>query len=115
MGHIAGVAEWGLLGWLAAIALLVGYRCLHGGIGLAGILAHDEHHHAQARPAPERVQLLLMFLFALVAYARLALKAAPDSHDLPEVPSELLVLFAGSHTIYLSGKLTRALHSRKRG
>ena len=83
-----------------------------GGILLSGILAQSAEDNAQRRPSPERVQLLLMFLFALVAYARLALNAA-HGPSLPEVPNELLVLFAGSNGIYLSAKLGRTILSNR--
>ena len=113
LAEIATLTERGLLCWLGAMALLVLYRCLTGGILLSGILAQSAEDNAQRRPSPERVQLLLMFLFALVAYARLALNAAHGHAlaSLPEVPNELLVLFAGSNGIYLSAKLGRTILS----
>ena len=112
LAEIATLTERGLLCWLGAMALLVLYRCLTGGIALSGILAQSAEDNAQRRPSPERVQLLLMFLFALVAYARLALNAA-QGPSLPEVPNELLVLFAGSNGIYLSAKLGRTILSNR--
>ena len=115
LAEISALTEWGLLCWLGAMALLVLYRCLNGGISLSGILAQDAEHNAQGRPSPERVQLLAMFLFALVAYAKLALEAA-HGHvltSLPDVPNELLVLFAGSNGIYLSAKLGRTILSNR--
>ena len=115
LAAIATLTEWGLLCWLGAMALLVLYRCLNGGISLSGILAQDAEHNTQGRPSPERVQLLVMFLFALVAYARLALDAAHGHalNSLPEVPGELLVLFAGSNGVYLSVKLGRIITSNR--
>jgi len=113
---IAALAEKGLLLWLAAMALIVGWRCLTGDINLSGVLAHDSKDLAEGRPAPERVQLLLGFAFALVAYARLALSAQDLDGTLPvhlpEVPTELMLLFAGSHSIYLAGKLGRTITRR---
>jgi len=113
MGMLGTAMLWGLGGWFVAAAGLIGYRCLNGGIGLNGMLAHDGEAQADHRPAPDRIQMLVMFLFALVAYGRLALTAA-TSHSMPPVPPELVALLAGSHGIYLSGKLTRALQGRKK-
>lgn len=111
---LAYLAEKGLLYWLAAMALVVGWRCLDGSINLAGMLAHDIRDQADQRPAPDRVQLLVSFIFAVVAYARLTLAGtqgpdAPLPTHLPEAPNELVLLFAGSHSIYLIGKFRRSL------
>jgi hypothetical protein len=110
---LAYFAEKGLLLWLAAMALVVGWRCLDGNINLAGMLAHDAKDQADQRPAPDRVQLLVSFVFAVIAYARLALAATQASDaalptHLPEAPNELVLLFAGSHSIYLIGKYRRS-------
>lgn len=113
MGMLAIATTWGLCGWFAALGIVIAFRCLSGDVGLAGILAHDAAGQAEGRPAPERVQLLVMFLFALVAYGRIAL-SAPSGHAMPPVPPELMALLGGSHSIYLSGKLTRALQGRKK-
>lgn len=113
MGMLAHLMVWGLSGWLAAIAILVAYRCLNGGVGLAGMLAQDTQGQAEGRPTPERVQLLVMFLIALIGYAKIALEAKVTG-KMPEVPPELMALLAGSHGIYLSGKLTRVLQGRRR-
>ncbi|HWA04683.1 MAG TPA: hypothetical protein VG819_14275 [Rhizomicrobium sp.] len=116
---LAELAEKFLLVWLALMAAVVGLRCIHGDINLAGLLAHDSSDLADARPAPERVQLLASFLFALIAYARLALDATQGANadlpvQLPEAPAGLVLLLAGSQSIYLTGKLGRALTRRRR-
>ena len=111
---LAYLAEKGLLFWLAAMALVVGWRCINGSINVAGMLADNSKAQADQRPAPDRVQLLVSFIFAVVAYARLAL-ASTQGHDaalptqLPEAPNELVMLFAGSHSIYLIGKYRRSI------
>jgi hypothetical protein len=115
----AQFAEKGLMLWLALMALAIGWRCLSGGIGLGGILAHDACDCEEQRPAPERVQLLIAFVFALAAYARLAIQSsgaqgAAPSLSLPEAPNELVALFLGSHSVYLAGKFGRSLARRGR-
>ncbi|HVV65104.1 MAG TPA: hypothetical protein VHC42_06530 [Rhizomicrobium sp.] len=114
---LAQIAEKGLMLWLALMALAIGWKCLSGGIGLGGILAHDACDCDEQRPAPERVQMLIAFVFALAAYARLAIQSsqapgAPLAASLPEAPNELVALFLGSHSIYLAGKFGRSLARR---
>jgi hypothetical protein len=116
---LAEIAEKGLVIWLALLAVVVGMRCMRGDINLAGLLAHDTADLGDARPAPERVQLLVAFVFALVAYARLTLHAtqgadAPLPTQLPEAPTELVMLLGGSQSIYLAGKLGRSILRRGR-
>jgi len=113
MGMLTTAMIWGLCGWLIAIVFVVLNRCLNGGIGLSGMLAENAQAQTDGRPAPERVQLLVMFLIALIGYAQIALRAKVGK-EMPAVPPELMVLLAGSHGIYLSGKLTRALLHNKR-
>ena len=104
----AEIVCYAVFGWLGAMAFLVAYRCLHGGINLNGLLARSPRQATAGIASPERVQLLFAFLVAVIAYARLVLKAAVGGHALtalPPVPNELIALFIGSHTIYLGGKL----------
>ncbi|MBV9991360.1 MAG: hypothetical protein JOZ72_08695 [Alphaproteobacteria bacterium] len=110
---LASIVENALLAWLAAMMALVAWRCLTGRIDLSGLLAGSG---ADRRPTPERVQLLLGILIAAFAYAQLALAQtqapnAPPTRTMPEVPNEILLLFAGSHSLYLVGK-HRRLQSR---
>ena len=103
---VAAILKVALLWWVGAMLVLVAYRCLTGGIRLGGLFEHRDTEGGALHFAPERVQLLLMFLFALAAYAKLGLEA---HGRLPDVPNELLLPLAGSHAIYLSGKARRML------
>jgi hypothetical protein len=108
----ARLAEGALFVWLAALAVLIIWRALTGGINLFGILAHSEQHLADGRPAAERIQLVIAFVAAVVVYVRAALLQTPDAHEatvthLPCAGPQLIALFAASHGIYLSGKLGR--------
>jgi len=112
---IAVWTEAALLFWLAALAVLIVWGALTGGINLFGILAHSEQHLADGRPAAERVQLLVAFITAVAVYIRDAMLQTPDAHatvvtHLPCAPPQLIALFAASHGIYLSGKLGRFLN-----
>lgn len=107
---IAQGVEQVLLYWLAAIAVLVLYRCLTGDVNVGGMLCHDDN----SAVAADRAQLLFVFLLTLATYARTAIAStqgivAPLPTKLPEAPTELVALFGASHTIYLSGKLGRFL------
>jgi hypothetical protein len=113
IGGIANILEHALLYWLVVLGILVLYRCATGGINLSGVLAQDERRSTLGAPAPERVQLIAAFFFAVIAYARLALVKTQGIHgapatSLPEAPKELIALFVASHAIYLTGKFGRA-------
>jgi len=98
-GHLAvDLLRYGLLLWLAALVVPIVYRLLNGGINVSGMLAQDVEGRDRGDAPPERVQFIVGILFA-------PLKA------LPEVPQNLLLLFGGSHVIYLSGKLGRTLRN----
>jgi hypothetical protein len=111
----ARLAEGALFVWLVALAVLIAWRALTGGINLFGILAHNEQHLAQGRPAAERVQLLVAFIAAVAVYVRDAMLQTPDANatmvtHLPCAEPQLIALFAASHGIYLSGKIGRFLN-----
>lgn len=99
-----------LLVWLGALGALLAYRTLTGQLSATGLLAHDLSDQSETT-TPERLQLLVAFLFALGGYVVHALHAPGTPTSLPEVPNALLVLLGGSHAIYLSGKLGR--HRRR--
>lgn len=119
-GRLANLTETALLWWLGAMLALVLWRALSGSIAISGMLAHDAKAARDGRPAPERVQLLATFLFALAAYVRLALTHTElgGAHPaLPDVSAKFISLFAASHSIYLGGKLGRhvipGIHKRR--
>ena len=111
---ISRILEGGLLVWVGALALVLSYRILTQRVPTRGFLNLEIQGRSTGRLAPDRVQLLAAFAVALAGYAFHALAAGPPHIDaasglpsMPEVPQSLLVLFAGSHAIYLSGKLGR--------
>lgn len=109
LADLAYGVEHVLLYWLAAVAVLVLYRCLTGDVNVSGMLSHDD----DSAVAADRAQLLFVFLLTLGTYARSALATqgfdAPLPSKLPEAPTELVALFGASHTVYLSGKFGRFL------
>ena len=101
---------------LLGLAALVGYQMLTGQINTAGLL-RDKGNNLAAQAgepgtgelSPGRIQLLLLTLFGAASYLSLVAKSvAADENALPAVPEELLLLFGGSHLVYLGGK-TRSM------
>ena len=96
-----------LAGWLALLAVLIFYRLVTGGIRTQGLLSRV----IDGRPVPERVQILVSSVVVIVGYALTVLQEVSNAttplKSLPDVPTELIVIFAGSQAIYLSGKLSR--------
>lgn len=105
---VAQYMEMLLLTWLAAIAFLVLYRMLSGGIRLDGLLASAPNGPV----SPERMQLMIASMIAVGGYVLTTFAAMENSTQslsaLPDVPTELIVLFGGSQTFYLMGKFIRA-------
>src|SRR3954468_6103087 len=95
-----------LRAWLLALAALVAYRMLTGRIRLAGLLSADGD-----RFSPERLQMLLMTLGTLGAFAESALSQG----RLPVLPGGLVGTLGASHLVYLGGKLWRRFANARRG
>lgn len=103
----AALAAWLTAAWFAALAALVGYRALSGGIALGGLLSTD----GAGAVDPERVQLVIVTLLGAAYYARSAVASAGDPAlaVLPEIPADVLAVIVGSQFLYLGGKLGRRL------
>lgn len=102
------ILEFLLLAWLAAVAGLVAYKMLTGGIRLDGLLSAD----GTTPVSVERVQLLIGTISAAGGYLIVAVKAAREAapgtlNALPDFPVSLLVLFGGSSSFYLMSKFIR--------
>jgi len=103
---LAQVFEYGLLYWLTAMAAIVVYRLFNGRINMGGLLGQGPEGGVTA----ERVQMLFAFIIGVGGYVQLTLATlggADPSPHFPEAPRELVGLFAGSHAVYLTGKLGR--------
>ena len=82
--------------WLAAVVILIAYRILTGRISLQGLFTMDGDQFS-----PERLQLILVTVGLLAAYAQQALGAGL----MPPVSSVVIAVFAASHAVYLGGKV----------
>jgi hypothetical protein len=91
--------------WLAATGLLIGYRLLVGQISLGGILTVEGETFS-----PSRLQLLIVTVSGLAAYAAASLNA----HAMVPLQNELIAAFAVSHAFYLGPKAYRAFFSNSK-
>lgn len=105
LARLVALEMWGFgIGLMGAVL----YQMVTGGINLEGLLRSKSRATGDAgRISPPRVQLLMLSMAAAFGYVALLPDAAPGS--LPEVPTELLLLFGGSASIYLGGKGTPLL------
>ncbi len=90
--------------WLAAIGTLVIYRTFTGQIQLDGLLTTDGNTFSGSR-----LQLLILTVGGLVAYATASLTA----HKLLPIQDGTVVLFAASHATYLAAKTHWAFFKRQ--
>lgn len=108
----AAVTGWVITVWLAALAAIIGFRLLNGQISMVGLL-----RTATGQPVdPERVQLLMGTLFGVAYYAGICMQrvTTDPTLGLPNVPDTVLILLAGSQSLYLGGKITRHVVQRSR-
>jgi hypothetical protein len=105
MDELVILARWGAFSFLTALAAIVLYKVMTGGIPLDGLLTGDRSNGTQYLSIG-RGQLLLFTLLTAARYLKQV--AANPSTSLPDVPPDMLAMLGGSQLIYLAGK-TRAL------
>jgi hypothetical protein len=101
MQQFAQIFGYCLLAWLFALAAIIALRMLSGKIPVQGILTT-----AGGDADPERVQSLLVTAFVIGALIT-DLPGSVERRSLPEIPQSLLLLLAGSNSLYLGGKIAR--------
>ena len=99
--QLAAVARVEILILLGAMAILVFYKGMILGPGLASVLTDNPGGPIQS----ERLVLFLVTLFGAGQY--LSQIAQSDGNSLPEVPVALLALFGASNGVYLGAKQFR--------
>ena len=104
MPDFTNLISWEVLLFLLALFGIVAVQLLTGQIETKKLLAKKE---GDGSFSPERVQLLLATIAAAFGYLSQVLK---DPTQFPQVPQSWLVLFGGSHTLYLGRRfyLTRS-------
>ena len=95
-------------GFIAALAAIVAYRLLTGGINVTNLLGRKGASTAPV--SPERVQLLISTLVAGAMYLSEAIDLR-GLHRMPDVSTSTLALVGASHGTYLLSK-AMALYSR---
>lgn len=104
MRHLpADILATGLQLWLAVLAVIVAMRVLRGG-GIAEMVTTRKGGGID----PDRVQSLLIFLFAAGTLIVGAFDPEAPRASLPDVPDAVIVLLAGSNGLYLAGKVARS-------
>ncbi len=103
MPDFTNLITWEVMGLLLALSGIVFVQLLTGQINTRGLLHRKEGDRSFS---PERVQLLLATMAAAFQYLSQVLK---DPTHFPQVPESWLLLFGGSHALYLARRfyLTR--------
>lgn len=109
---LAPVLQGGLQLWLLGLAVVVAMKLFLQGDRLSGLLAAGPRAPADQSLLADRLQLLVMSLFAAGWYLLDVSRAvAASPHPLtamPPVDSTLLAILTGSQSVYLAGKVGRA-------
>jgi len=88
--------------FLGGLAAIIAYRLLTGQINTNYLLFGTKKDGTKYF-SPERLQLLVFTLGTAMFYLNTVMENRA-SGVLPDVPTETLMLLAGSHAIYLAGK-----------
>lgn len=109
MPGITEVITWEGEAFLFLFFGAVVVQLLTGQINLTGLLIKKEGDRSFS---PERVQLLLATLAVASQYLLQVLK---DPTQLPQVPNSWLLLYGGSHALYLGRRLYLSQFSKQEG
>jgi hypothetical protein len=108
MEALATALRYETLALLIGLISIIGYRLLIGKINTDGLLKDKT---GDAKFSPGRLQMLVTTVSIALYYVFMVLKTT-DTGRLPDMPTEFLVALAGSHAIYLGGKLHGMLASK---
>lgn len=108
METLALTLRYEMLILLLALIGIIAYKLLVQQINVKGLLLDKTSGRAFS---PARLQMLAVTLSIALYYIFLVIDSK-DSNRLPDLPNEFLLALAGSHSLYLSGKLYGALAAR---
>jgi len=108
MPDIAQLITWEGLAFLLILFGVVVVQLLTRQINLTGLFMKKEGDRSFS---PERVQLLLATLAAASQYVSQVLK---DPTQLPQVPNSWLLLYGGSHVLYLGRRFYVSQSSKQK-
>ena len=112
MPEIAQAGAWIGLGFTIALVAIVATQLLNGQINTRRLL-YGMRRGGALYFSPERVQLLMLTLWAAGSYMADAVAARPEGR-LPDVSTTTLAIVGGSQAVYLAGKAYNFLF-RNRG
>jgi len=107
MADILTILRWEALGLLFALFGVLAIQVLTGQVSTSGLFMRKEGNRSFS---PERVQLLLATLAASFQFLS---QVAKDPSQLPQIPASWLLLFGGSHSLYLGRRLYLSQSKRK--
>ncbi len=105
MGLVTTILKYEILLFLGALAFIVFYQLLTGRINMRRLLFAKGRGSAGGI-SPSRIQLLVISIG--VAIYMLA-EVERDPSQFPEIPTGLLLLMAGSETVYLARKVNNLM------
>ncbi|MFQ5923890.1 MAG: hypothetical protein ACE5M4_13695, partial [Anaerolineales bacterium] len=116
MGSVTTILRYEVLLFLGALALIIFYQLLTGKIKMRQLLfakgrsaAGPSSRRRTGGLSPSRIQLLVVTIgvatYLLAEFLR-------DPSQFPEIPTGLLLLMAGSGTIYLARKANNLMPRR---
>ena len=116
MGSPTTVLRYEVLLFLGALALIIFYQLLTGKINMRRLLfakgrsaAGPSTRRRTSGLSPSRIQLLIVSIGVAIYLLAEALR---DPSRFPEIPTGLLLLMAGSGTIYLARKANNLMLRR---
>ena len=116
MGSVTTVLKIEVLLFLGALALIVFYQLLTGKINTRRLLfakgretVGPSTRRRTSGLSPSRIQLLVISIGVAIF---LLAEAIRDPSQFPEIPTGLLLLMAGSETIYLTRKANNLMLRR---
>lgn len=107
VAFVGRMLEWGVVAWLAATMGFVLFQIMRGRILMKDALSSSAGGDAELH----RIQLILVTLGAAGVYIAKAV-AQPVGSGLPDIPTALLVVLAGSNAAYLGGKINNTLNPK---
>jgi len=111
VGAFSVILQYGLLGWLVALVLIVGWRGRGRWRALIRLFVSEGFGLQLGAADLVRSQLGLALTVTVAVYLAEAVHTLFFMHGaraMPDLPKELLAVFTGSQALYLSGKAGRS-------
>lgn len=95
--------------WLAALVVVIFSKVLGGQINTRGLLNWDSDKHMNSERLPVLLAAVAVPLYYAIHVMGTPLEAMKhgEQYIMPDLPDEILLLFGGSQTAYITGKAFR--------